>query len=52
MNFHRGTYAILGSTEGASAPRNVTRTLASASPLKLSLVTTATKQPVDRDEYE
>jgi hypothetical protein len=52
MNFRRGTYAILGCTEGASVPRNVTRQLAYSDPLKSSLVTTATKQPVDRDEDE
>jgi hypothetical protein len=49
---HRGTYASLGSTEGASVPHNVTRILASARPLKSSLVTTATIQPDDRDENE
>ena len=51
MNF-RGTYASLGSTEGVPVPHNVTRILASARPLKSSLVTTATIQPDDRDENE
>lgn len=52
MNFFSGTYASLGYTEGASVPRNVTRKLASACALKLSSVTTATIQPVDRDVDE
>lgn len=52
MNFLSGTYASLGFAEGAPVPRNMTRRLASASPLKLSHVTTATIQPVDRDENE
>ena len=48
----RPTSTIPGFTEGASVGRNVTRQLAYSSPLKSSFVTTATIQPVDRDEDE
>jgi hypothetical protein len=49
---HRGTYASLGSTEGASVPHNVTRILASARPLKSSTRDDCDDTAGDRDENE